>query len=78
MEESIRREQRERETKQNAEELMKFLDFVDIEDFNALSGQDFEEKNFFDKEHVSENVIANDCYCVEEELKQEESLQTLL
>lgn len=47
MEESIRREYREIETKRNAEELMKFLDFEDILDFGSVSMRDFEEKNFF-------------------------------
>ena len=57
---------------------MKFLDFVDIDDFTALSHLDFEEKNFFDSHFLSENVNQNASYCFEEELKQEESIHSLL
>lgn len=78
LEESIRREQRERETKLNAEELMKFLDFDDIQDFTQLSTQDFEEKNFISKDAATDNVYPNESYCHMEELKQEESIQSLL
>jgi len=78
LEESIRRDQRERETKQNAEELIKFLDFDDITEFNSLTTQDFEEKNYFDEDIVSENVPHNESYYLQEELKQDESIQTLL
>lgn len=57
---------------------MKFLDFDDIIDFNNLSIKDFEEKNFYAEDIASENVIENDSNCFEEELKQDESIQTML
>ena len=57
---------------------MKFLDFDDIKDFDNLSPKDFEEKNFFAEDIISENVIQNESYCHEEELKHDESIQTLL
>jgi hypothetical protein len=78
LEESIRREQRERETKMNAEELMKFLDFDDITEFNQGSTHAFEEKNFFAEDIATENVAREESYCHKEELKQDESIESML
>jgi hypothetical protein len=47
LEESAKKERRELETRQNAEELHNFLDFADI-DWDNIKPEDFEVKNFDD------------------------------
>lgn len=62
IEESALREQKERETRENAEELLRYLDFADIKDFTKLPQGAFEEINFYDSEcdHVTED---NESFC---------------
>ena len=58
IEENAFREQKEKETRENAEELWKYLDFTDIKDFNMLPDGAFEVVNFeFDSqcEHFTED-----------------------
>lgn len=59
MEETTIREHKERETRENAEELMRFLDFADIKDFDKVPFGSFQEINFFedsdDCDHVTED-----------------------
>lgn len=41
---------REKETRQNVEELLSHLEFADIDDFNNMVTNEFIEVNFFDGE----------------------------
>ena len=68
------KEQKERETRQHAEELLKYLEFDDIKDFRKLTTQDFEEINFFTKDQVSENVTENESSCDEQEFVIQEAI----
>jgi hypothetical protein len=46
LEESAFKEKREIETRQNAEELHRYLDFADIVDWHNMKDTDFEKVNF--------------------------------
>jgi hypothetical protein len=78
LEESIKREQRERETRTFAEELTRFLDFEDVEDFMMLTPKDFEEKNFYANQENTEKVTSTESYFQEDGVKEDNSLQVLL
>ena len=71
IEEKTIKDLRDRETRNNAEELLRYLEFADIKDFNQVSGKDFEEINFY-SDCESQIVTENDSSCTEEELKYEE------
>lgn len=68
------KQQREQETRQYAEELLKYLEFEDVKDFANLTDKDFTEINFFSENRVSENVTDNESYCGENDLSIEEDL----
>ena len=47
LEDKTLKEIKDRETRNNAEELLKYLEFSDIKDFTKVSCKDFEEINFY-------------------------------
>ncbi len=72
IEENAYREQKERETRENAEELWKYLDFSDIKDFTQLPADAFEVVNFdIDSqcEHITEDNESLCCDSIQKEYK---------
>ena len=62
LEEKAIKDIKDRETRNNAEELLKYLEFDDIKDFSKVSYKEFEEINFF-SECESENLTENESHC---------------
>ena len=55
------RDYKEKETKLQVEELLKYLEFDDVKDFmDPVQTKDFEEVNFLDNENVSESATDNE------------------
>ena len=73
LEEKTIKDMRDRETRNNAEELLRYLEFADIKDFTKVSCKDFEEINFY-SECESQIVTENDSSCTDEEIKYEEQI----
>jgi hypothetical protein len=71
------KDQRDRETRNNAEELLRYLEFDDIKDFSKVTCKDFEEINFI-SDCESENLTENESLCCEMEDKYDFDIPKLL
>ena len=73
LEEKTLKDIKDRETRNNAEELLRYLEFADIKDFTKVSCKDFEEINFY-SECESQIVTENESSSSDEEIKYEEQI----
>ena len=73
LEEKTLKDIKDRETRNNAEELLRYLEFADIKDFTKVSCKDFEEINFL-SECESQIVTDNESSSSDEEIKYEEQI----
>lgn len=62
IEEVVLREYREKETKQHVDELLKYLEFADIDFKNPDATKDFEEINFPNDTYESDHATDNESY----------------
>ena len=73
LEDCAQKDFKEKETKQQVEELLKYLEFADIDFCDPKSTKDFEEVNFVNDETKSDNVTDKDSSSSGDELDEPNS-----